>query len=58
MKELSIDEQENIIKDASNIFWDIVCWREKGTPNFQPAWKGRFRRVVGSLEVIRGWRNE
>ena len=51
-------QQENIIKDASNIFWDIVWWREKGTPNSHPTWKGRFRRVVGSLEVIRGWRNE
>ena len=51
------DEQE-FIKDSTVIFWDIVWWKDKGTASSNLVWKGRSRRVVGSLEVIRGWRNE
>ena len=51
------DELENeLIEDAKNIFRDVVWWHRNGTPDSSDVWKGRSRRVVGSLEVIRGWR--
>ena len=53
----AIDEMETeLIEDAKNIFRDIVWWHDNGTPDSSDVWKGRSRRVVGSLEVIRGWR--
>ena len=50
--------EKEFIKDTSVIFWDIVWWKDKGTPSSSEVWKGRSRRVIGSLEVIRGWRND
>ena len=51
-------DEQDFIKDSTVIFWDIVWWKDKGTASSNLVWKGRSRRVVGSLEVIRGWRNE
>ena len=48
--------EKGLIDDAKSIFRDIVWWHDNGTPNSSDVWKGRSRRVVGSLEVLRGWR--
>ena len=56
-KSTEYDEVEKgLIDDAKSIFRDIVWWHDNGTPNSSDVWKGRSRRVVGSLEVLRGWR--
>ena len=53
----SLDEHEKeLVRDALTIFSDVVWWLQNGTPDSSDVWKGRSRRVVGSLEVIRGWR--
>jgi hypothetical protein len=48
--------EQGLVNDAKSIFRDIVWWHDNGTPNSSDVWKGRSRRVVGSLEVLRGWR--
>ena len=50
------DVEEGLINDAQGMFKDVVWWQENGTPDSSEVWKGRSRRVVGALEVVRGWR--
>ena len=45
-----------LIENALVIFEDIIWWKNNGSPNSSIVWKGRSRRVIGSLEIIRGWR--
>jgi len=53
----SLDEvDESLINDAIMMFTDLAWWQDNGKPSSSGVWKGRSRRVVGSLEVVRGWR--
>jgi len=47
-----------LIQDSKMVFNDILWWEKNGIPNTSIIWKGRSRRVIGSLEILRGWRKK
>ena len=47
-----------LIQDSKMVFNDILWWEKNGIPNTSIIWKGRSRRVIGSLEILRGWRKQ
>ncbi len=48
---------KNLIKDALINFEDIIWWQENGNnPSTELIWKGKSRRVIGSLEVLEGYK--
>ena len=49
-------EQEVFLKSIESIFADIVWWINNDRVSSSLIWKGRSRRVVGSLEILRGLR--
>ena len=51
------DVEEDLIKDGLAMFDDIIWWQINGTSSSNPIWKGRSKRVIGSLEVINGWKS-
>ena len=49
-------EQEVFLKSIESIFADIIWWINNDSVSSSLIWKGRSRRVVGSLEILRGLR--
>ena len=47
---------ESLSRDLENIFTDIVWFTENSGNSSSSMWRGRVRRVMGSLEIFNGWR--
>ena len=42
--------EKEFIKDTSVIFWDIVWWKDKGTPSSSEVWKGEVEELLALLK--------
>jgi hypothetical protein len=43
-------------RDLENIFTDIIWFTDNNGNTAASMWRGRVRRVMGSLEIFNGWR--
>ena len=53
---ISLNYKDSIFINAKNIFTDIVWFTENSGNSSSSMWRGRVRRVIGSLEIFNSWR--